>query len=195
MLTIPNQSVYSSVSVAKVRALPVRTGEPCGVHPDGGLPVGFSPQTKDVQAEVLALHLPREWRRDDRWGNRPGCVARAGGGAKCAWILLTGLGHDGPSQGNTAAPERTGEHTRTEAKTRDVSYGSSRGEIRSMGRLENTIGQVGKDCQAGRREGIIHSRERLYLSLQASICAHRSSTTVELGNRSSTSKIYTHIYT
>lgn len=95
-------------------------------------------------------------------GNRLGCVASGGGGAKCAWILLTGQGHDGSSQGNTAAPERTGEHTRTEAKTRDVSYESSRGEIRSMGRLEDTIGQVGKDCQAGRSEGIIHHRERLY---------------------------------
>src|SRR5258706_3294941 len=37
-----------------------------------GLPVGSSPQTRDVQAEVLALHPPRQWRRDDRPGNRLG---------------------------------------------------------------------------------------------------------------------------
>ncbi len=33
MLAIANQSMHSRVSVAKVRALPVRTGEALGVHP------------------------------------------------------------------------------------------------------------------------------------------------------------------
>ncbi len=63
-------------------------------------------------------------------------------------MLLTGQDHDGASKGNIAAPERTGGHTRTEARTRDVSYGSSRGEIQRMGSLEDTIGEVVKDCQA-----------------------------------------------
>ena len=31
-----------------------------------------------------------------------------------------------------------------------------------MGSLEDTIGQVEKDCQAVRKEGIIHHREGLY---------------------------------
>jgi hypothetical protein len=35
-----------------------------------GLPVGFSPQTKDVQVEGLALHPPMLSRRDDRRGNQ-----------------------------------------------------------------------------------------------------------------------------
>jgi hypothetical protein len=41
MLAIPNQSMPSSISVAKVRALPVRTGEPFGVDPLGGSPSAF----------------------------------------------------------------------------------------------------------------------------------------------------------
>ena len=31
-----------------------------------------------------------------------------------------------------------------------------------MGSLEDTIGQLEKDCQAARRDGIIHHREGLY---------------------------------
>jgi hypothetical protein len=31
-----------------------------------------------------------------------------------------------------------------------------------MGSLEDTIGEVEKDCQAARREGIIHHREAQY---------------------------------
>ena len=41
MLAIPNQSVDSSVSVAKVLALPVRTGEPFGGYALGGSPPAF----------------------------------------------------------------------------------------------------------------------------------------------------------
>jgi hypothetical protein len=41
MLAIPNQSVHLSVSVAKVRALPVRTGEPFGGYAFGGSPAAF----------------------------------------------------------------------------------------------------------------------------------------------------------
>jgi len=83
------------------------------------------------------------------------------GGACCAWLLPTGQVHDGASQGKTAAPERTGGDTRAKARTRDASYESSRGEIQRMGSFEDTIGQVVKDCQATRRDGIIHHREGL----------------------------------
>ncbi len=55
MFAIAHQCVLSSVSVAKVGALPVRTGEALGVDPSGGLPVGFSPRTKDAQAQAQAL--------------------------------------------------------------------------------------------------------------------------------------------
>ncbi|HEX6555073.1 MAG TPA: hypothetical protein VF026_20070 [Ktedonobacteraceae bacterium] len=41
MLAIPNQRVYSSVSIAKVRALPVRTGKPFGGYAFGGSPSAF----------------------------------------------------------------------------------------------------------------------------------------------------------
>ncbi len=41
MLAIANQSVHSSVSVAKVRALPVRTGKPFGRYALGSSPSAF----------------------------------------------------------------------------------------------------------------------------------------------------------
>ena len=75
MLAIPNQRVDSGVSIAKVRALLVRTGEPIGVDAFGELPADFSPQTRDVQGEVLALQSTRPGRRDDRRDNRLGCEA------------------------------------------------------------------------------------------------------------------------
>jgi hypothetical protein len=37
-------------------------------------------------------------------------------------------------------------------------------KIQRMRSLEGRIGRVKKDCQAMRREGIIHHRERLYRS-------------------------------
>ena len=63
MLAIPNQSVYSSLSVAKVQALPVRTGEPFGGDADGGLPAGFSPHPKDATSVGLAAGEVGEARR------------------------------------------------------------------------------------------------------------------------------------
>ncbi len=75
MLAIADQGVDMSICDPGIRALLVGTGEALGVYPDGVLPGGFSPHARDAQTKVLALQPTREWRRDDRWGNRVGSGA------------------------------------------------------------------------------------------------------------------------
>src|SRR5215469_14091900 len=75
MLAIPNQRMNVSVCDPGVRTLRVGTSEALGVDPSGGLLGGFSPQARDAQAQALTLHPTRQWRRDDRRGNRVGSGA------------------------------------------------------------------------------------------------------------------------
>jgi len=95
-----------SIGVAKGEALSVGTGKARGVHADGALPAGFSPRSMAAQAEAPALHPTRQWKRDDRLGNRPVFVASADGGAWCAWLLLVRKEvEEGPSPDAKAALE------------------------------------------------------------------------------------------
>src|SRR5947209_14050456 len=70
MRAISNQRMNVCICNAKVGTLSVRTGIALGLHTDGALPGGFSPQTRDAQEQALVLHPTREWRPDDRQGNR-----------------------------------------------------------------------------------------------------------------------------
>lgn len=98
MIAISNQSVYSIVSDAKVRALMVRIGESLGVHPDGVRHSGFSPHSKDAQKQVLAFQPERERRRDDRGGNHvdSGAMPQT---VELLCILAVALDGAGPSRG------------------------------------------------------------------------------------------------
>ncbi len=96
-----------SVCDPEVRALWVRTGEPVGVDPDGALLGGFSPHSRGAQAQVLTLHLTRQWRRDDRPGNRLGSEAGGAGGQWNGWpLLLKWKSEDGANQDTKEVPER-----------------------------------------------------------------------------------------
>ena len=84
MLAIANKSVDARISVAKVRTLPVRTGEPFSGYASGGFPAGFSPHPKDAQA--LDLRPARQGRPDDRPGNRAGSGAMPQTVEPAAWL-------------------------------------------------------------------------------------------------------------
>jgi len=75
MLAIPDERMDVSICDPEVQTLLIGTGEAFGGYPSGVLLVGFSPHARDVQAQAKAPHPTRECRRDDRWGNRLGCVA------------------------------------------------------------------------------------------------------------------------
>jgi hypothetical protein len=75
ILAIANQSVLSSVSVAKVGALPVRTSEALGVDAFRGSPPAFNLETRGAPAQAPALQPTRQGRQDDRRGNRLGSAA------------------------------------------------------------------------------------------------------------------------
>jgi hypothetical protein len=79
MLAVPDKRTEVSVSDAKVLALRVGTNETRGVNGVRGLLGDFSLQTRGIQAQALALHPTRPWRRDDRQGNRLGSAAQAVG--------------------------------------------------------------------------------------------------------------------
>ena len=55
MLAISDQGVDVSVCDPRVRALLIGTGVALGIHPDGGLPAGFSLLAKVAQDQELAL--------------------------------------------------------------------------------------------------------------------------------------------
>jgi hypothetical protein len=164
-LPSPKRRVDSSIIDAKVRALLVRTGEAFGVYPSGELPGGFSPHSRDAQAEMLSLHPTREWSRDDRRGNRLGSVASADGGACCAWPLLVGRkAENGASQDTRASPERGGDRPRARTRTYERPYETS---LLEMGRRESSLRNKDKAsrecCQArGTKVRIIHHREGQY---------------------------------
>jgi hypothetical protein len=130
------------------------------------LPAGFSPRARVAQKQALALHPTRQWRRDDRRGNRLGSVASADGGACYAWLLLVRRkAGDGASHDAKAAPEREGGRPRAGTRTHEAPYRSS---LLKMGRRESS--SRSKDtvslqcCQAiGREVRIIPHREGQYL--------------------------------
>jgi hypothetical protein len=62
MLAIANERVNASVGDAEVHALPIGTGVAFGGYADGGLPAGFSPQTRGAQEQTLALPPMKEER-------------------------------------------------------------------------------------------------------------------------------------
>ena len=70
-----DQSVDEGIGDPAVGALRVGTGKALGVHASGALLAGFSPRSRGVQEQELALHSTREWRPDDRRSNRPGSGA------------------------------------------------------------------------------------------------------------------------
>ena len=98
MLAIPDQRMNVSLGDPEVRAPLIRTGVAVGVHASGVLPAGFSPHARGIQAEVLALHSTREWRRDDRWGNRveseamPQTLERSARLGCCSRLVRTMMG-------------------------------------------------------------------------------------------------------
>jgi hypothetical protein len=84
VLAITNQRMNLSISNAEVQALLVGTGVSLGVDSLGCSPAAFDLAKGGVLALALALQPTREWRRDDRWSNRLGCVALGGVAAWCA---------------------------------------------------------------------------------------------------------------
>jgi hypothetical protein len=74
-LAISDEGMDLSIGDPEGGAEVVETSEARGVSADGALPVGFSPRAKVAQAQALALHSTRGWRRDDRQGNRLGSGA------------------------------------------------------------------------------------------------------------------------
>ena len=69
-LPSPKSRVDVSTGNAKVGALSVGIGIALGLHSSGELPGGFSLHTRDAQEQVLVQHPTREWRPDDKQGNR-----------------------------------------------------------------------------------------------------------------------------
>ena len=108
MFAITDEGVDVRISVAEVPALRIRTSEPFGVDASGGLPGGFSHQTRDAQQQALALHPTRLWSRVDRPGNRLASGASRDVGAWCApgLPLSTGQDLDGATIGNKGARVR-----------------------------------------------------------------------------------------
>ena len=75
MLAIADQRVDVSISDAEVRALRIGTGVARGVYAFGCSPPAFHLAPGTHRQQTLVLHLMREWRRDDRRGNRLGSGA------------------------------------------------------------------------------------------------------------------------
>jgi|SRR5215469_1597603 len=75
MRAIAHQRMYVCIGDAKVGAISVGTGEALGVYALGSSPPAFhlAPGTRHLQA--LALHLTKQWWRDDRRGSRLECGA------------------------------------------------------------------------------------------------------------------------
>lgn len=76
-LAVPDKCMDLIISDAEVQTLLIRTGVVLRVHASGGLPVGFSLQARDAQAQTSALLLTRQGRRVDRRGNRLASGAQA----------------------------------------------------------------------------------------------------------------------
>jgi hypothetical protein len=99
MLAISDEGVDVSIGDLGVRAQLVGTSVALGVHPLGCSPPAFhlSPRSRHLQA--LTLHPTREWRRDDKRGNRLGSGVGGVGGAWCVWPLLVRTSMSSPLEG------------------------------------------------------------------------------------------------
>jgi len=132
-----------SISVAKVGTISVGTGVAIGVDADGALPVGFSPRTRGLQEQVLALYPTRVWSRDGRLGNRPVFVASADGGAWCAWHLLVRKEvEEGPSPDAKAALEKIKGRRRAGTRIR-TQEAPSESSLVKMGSRESFLEKQG----------------------------------------------------
>ena len=72
MLAIPNECMPVCVCDPEVQTLLIWTGEAFGGYPDGELRGGFSPHSRVVQEQVLALQSTTQGRPGDRRGNHLG---------------------------------------------------------------------------------------------------------------------------